>query len=86
MAESIFLHIAIGIISDGLTVKVGQSVVDIISKCRVIGCTDNVTCRVILEGFLGQDYVAEILGDFLDYSTKLIVSIAEFGVFVKCIL
>ena len=75
-------HISVEVIAYVLTAENSQSVISIICKTGV-GRIGNITRRVVSEAFLGNNGIVETLGLSLGHSAKLIISIAEFYIFVK---
>lgn len=75
-------HITVEVIAYVLSAENSQSVISIICK-TALGRIGNITRRVVCEGFLGNDGIVKTLGLSLGHSAEIIISIAEFDVFVK---
>ena len=75
-------HIAVKVVAYGVTVKFCQTVVGIVLE-GATRCAGNITCGIVSVAFFRKNNITVVLGRSLGYSTKAIISIAEFGISVK---
>ena len=80
--NSVIEHIAVHIIGHILSVEHHQAVVGVVLE-TAIGSIGHIACYIISVHFFRQYNVAQILGGSLDYAIEVIISIAQFPVFVK---
>ena len=82
-------HIAVSIVGDRHSVMVCQTVVLVVAEAvgiTVVCGGDDVACRIVGEGFVGGFACIVVHLGALCYPRSLIVSIAQFGVFVKMLI
>ena len=80
--NTVVQHIAVHIVRYGVPIEHHKSIIGIIPE-TAIGRIGNITCRVVRKCFLGKNAATQILGRSLGHMVETIISIAEFGVFVK---